>query len=162
MKNEHSAGRRAGAAGRRRLIGAMVLALATAAGSAAASPPPPPPPETFVACKITDVAKITAALKQAGIPAPQIDYIVVYSNNLPNHGQTVPGGTTGPVLCTNDARAKAATTDSDTSIPGIDILATDQALQVQYRATGNPSAPTKTLVCASYADVEKCKTISPK
>jgi hypothetical protein len=102
----------------------------------------------------------------AGIDAAsvQIDYVVVYSNALPNHGQPLPvGGTTGPVLCVNAGRVSVSETSSDTPIPsspsapGIDIIATDQSLQVQYAE----DAETKTLFCAAYADLDECRAISP-
>ena len=100
------------------------------------------------------------------IESVQIDYVVVYSNALPNHGQPLPppgGGTTGPVLCVNAARVSVDDTSSDTPIPsspsaaGIDIIATDQSLQVQYAE----DEETKTLFCAAYADLDACKAISP-
>lgn len=129
--------------------------------------PPPPATGAFVSCTLTGdaVNQIVASLKNAPAniktPTPVVDYIVVYTNSKPNHGQQVPGGHTGPVLCINKNRVTVADTASDTPIPGIDIVETDQSLQVQY-GPDTGGTPNKTLVCASYADVDKCKTVTNK
>lgn len=145
---------------------AAVTALALPAPSLAAEP------GEFVTCALTEgvggtVEKLQADVAAAaGIADPasvQIDYVVVYSNDLPNHGQPIGvGETTGPVLCANASRVSVTDTASDTPIPAgppatIDIIASDQSLQVQYVE----DAETKTLLCASYADLDECKAISP-
>jgi hypothetical protein len=134
-------------------------------------------PGELVTCTLTagtevedgTIEKLKADVAAAtGIPVAsvQIDYVVVYSNALPNHGQPLPppgGGTTGPVLCVNADRVSVSDTSSDAPIPaspsapGIDIIATDQSLQVQYAEEDE----TKTLFCAAYADLDACKAISP-
>lgn len=86
---------------------------------------------------------------------------MVYTNSNPNHGQPVPGGHTGPVLCINPDRVTVANTSSDAPISGIDISETDQSLHVQYGSAGS-WAPNATLVCAAYGDVDKCKTVTNK
>lgn len=128
---------------------------------------PPPAPNTFVTCKLTSatVNGLIASLKNAPAniktPTPVIDYVVVYTNSQPNHGQAVPGGNTGPVLCINQERVTVADTASDVPISGIDVIETDQALQVQYGPAGTGEADS-TLVCAAYADIDKCKTVTDK
>ncbi len=161
----------------RRVRGKPAMAAAFAAVVALAAPAPSfaAEPGEFVTCALTEgvggtVEKLQADVAAAaGIADPasvQIDYIVVYSNDLPNHGQALDGGATGPVLCANTSRVSVADTASDTPIPAsppaspsasIDVIASDQSLQVQYVE----DAETKTLLCASYADLDACKAISP-
>ncbi|HYN39780.1 MAG TPA: hypothetical protein VES39_11065 [Rhodospirillales bacterium] len=132
-------------------------------------------PGEFVTCTLTagteeadgTIEKLQADVAlAAGIDAAsvQIDYVVVYSNGLQNHGQPLPGGgTTGPVLCADANSVSVSETSSDTPIPsspsapGIDIIETDQSLQVQYAE----DEETKTLLCASYGDLDRCKGIAP-
>lgn len=118
-------------------------------------------PDAFVTCTLSAsvVRGITAKVRRAGIQAPQVDYIVVYTNDNPNHGQVVPGGTTGPVVCVNPDRVGASDTTSDTPINDITIIETDQGLQVQHQPTAGGDI--NTLLCAAYADVDKCKLIKP-
>jgi|APTNR8051073442_1049403.scaffolds.fasta_scaffold01145_9 hypothetical protein len=129
------------------------------------TPAPPPAAGSFPSCILTKsaISALTASLKNkpANIktPTPVIDYVVVYTNTNPNHGQAVPGGYTGPVLCINQERVTVADTASDGPISGIDIIETDQSLQVQYGPAGS-GEPNSTLVCAAYADVDKCKTVT--
>lgn len=145
---------------------AAAMALGLPAPSLAAEP------GEFVTCALTEgvggtVEKLQADVAAAaGIADPasvQIDYIAVYSNGLPNRGQALDGGgTTGPILCANTSRVSVTDTASDTPIPAspsasIDIIASDQSLQVQYVE----NAKTKTLLCASYADLDECKAIAP-
>jgi hypothetical protein len=153
------------------LAGAFVaLALPGLSGAAE--------PGELVTCTLTaggeegegTIEKLTADVAAAtgiAVASVQIDYVVVYSNALANHGQPLPGGgTTGPVLCVNGDRVSVSETSSDTPIPAsppaspsatIDIIATDQSLQVQYAEEDE----TKTLFCAAYADLDECKAISP-
>jgi hypothetical protein len=154
------------------LAGAVAVAGAPAPVSAQVAPTtltpaPPPAAGSFPSCILTKsaISALTASLKNkpANIktPTPVIDYVVVYTNSQPNHGQAVPGGYTGPVLCINQERVTVADTASDVPISGIDIIETDQALQVQYGPAGTGEADS-TLVCAAYADVDKCKTVTDK
>ncbi|MCU0893726.1 MAG: hypothetical protein MUD06_05275 [Rhodospirillales bacterium] len=142
----------------------MALALPGAAWAAE--------PGEFVTCTLTAGAGGTLEKLQADVAAAadidpasvRIDYVVVYSNALQNHGQPLPGGeTTGPVLCADANSVSVSETSSDAPIPatasaaGIDIIETDQSLQVQYAEDEN----TKTLLCASYGDLDRCKGIAP-
>lgn len=160
----------------RRKRGRPALAVACAAGAIVALALPGAPwaaePGEFVTCTLTAGTGGTVEKLQADVAAAtgidptlvRIDYVVVYSNALQNHGQPLPGGgTTGPVLCADAGSVSVSETSSDTPIPsspsapGIDIIETDQSLQVQYAE----DEETKTLLCASYGDLDRCKGIAP-
>lgn len=147
----------------RRLVTGLALAVAAGLLTTAYAPAlhAQAAPNAFPTCTLsTSVANgIAAKIKRSGIPAPQVDYIVVYTNDKSNQGQVVPGGTTGPVVCVNPARVRATDTTSDTPIDDITIIESSQGLQVQHQPTGGGDI--NTLLCAAYADVDKCKLIQP-
>lgn len=99
--------------------------------------PAPSPDHVWGGCQLSEAA--VTALNGSLAPAigsPQIDFVMVYSLQNDNDGQSLVGGHTGPVLCINPDNVAVEPTNENTSIGSamalIDITALEQASILQY------------------------------
>ena len=101
--------------------------------------------------------------------APRVDFVVIYTLNNPNDGQTVSGGFTGPVLCVRPAigslPAVTATAVPQTEqIPSgsgaVDLLGIETALITQYRIPAGDSGDKQKRFCHSVGEANDCYNIS--
>ena len=136
----------------------------------------PPPNQVVGNCLLptTAITGLRAALQGAGIPAPQIDFVVVYSLRNRFDGQAVTGGFTGPVLCRRGAFGSLpviqveSVSQTDTippSGPGtVDLLDIETALITQYQTPSGPPVPDPNRIekrfCHSVGEASSCFRIS--
>jgi len=116
----------------------------------------------------TQIAALTPSLVAAGIPAPTIDFVVVYSLTNPNDGQALgSGGTgpfTGPVLCTSGAVGLEGPPNVNVTTPipasgsgTVDLLGIETALITQYRTRpAVPPGKVEKRFCHSVGDANDC------
>ncbi len=149
-------GRRAWAARvdwRRPLLAAAACAIGAlaAAGGAAAQVPSPAADRLWGGCSLGNPD--TRAVQNAGVGT--FDFIVLYSL-LPNDGQAVAGGHTGPIICTANRVSIQAVSES-TQVAGIDILAPVQGLATLYTQGGTA----KKRICHQVLGSTRCHTVEP-
>jgi hypothetical protein len=112
-----------------------------------------------------DAATVTALQGDvgAGVGAngvPEVAFVVVYSINNDNNGQPIPGGTTGPVLCTNPNAPLPLATPADTDILGIDILDSAEAFLLRFEGSGGTTEPETRFCHTTNANVD-CYLLGP-
>jgi hypothetical protein len=91
--------------------------------------------------------------------APEVAFVVVYSLNHDNDGQPLQtGGSTGPVICRNDAVAGTiADTSQTTDVGNVTILDAEEAFLLRVQS-GSSNAKR---VCHTVNNNTDCFQISP-
>jgi hypothetical protein len=136
------------------------------AGSGGPSLPGPSADRVWAGCTLSSgtVADIRKAIEAGnGIDKPNVEvsYLVVYSNNNPNNGQSLTGGgATGPVICTAPGVLIEPTTES-ADTPLVSQLDLSEALVIRYgyQPTG-AGARTESRFCHTVASSDTTGTFA--